>query len=230
MSNELVVDFCGEAVTLAPGTEYTFGRDADLCIDDNRFLHRHCGVFRHVNDGWWLENLGSQISLTVVDAQSPSSVIVSAGRRAPLTYSESYVRFGIAQSTYEIALRQRLAPPALAEPVVRNAGHDTVMVTATVRINDEQRMLLVALGLPWLRDIHDQQRPLPSNIEVMNRLGWTKKKFDHKLDYLCTVFDKAGWRGLVGGRDSLATQRRQRLVRAAIDAHIITVEDIPADW
>ena len=43
---ELVVEFVGdERVLTPPDEELTFGRAADLVIDDNRYLHRVLGRF-----------------------------------------------------------------------------------------------------------------------------------------------------------------------------------------
>src|SRR4051794_9169720 len=41
----LYVDFIGELSTVEPGDELTFGRQADLHVDDNRHLHRVLGRF-----------------------------------------------------------------------------------------------------------------------------------------------------------------------------------------
>lgn len=43
MTTRLFVDFCGEERALAPGDSLTFGRSAELCIDDNPYLHRVLG-------------------------------------------------------------------------------------------------------------------------------------------------------------------------------------------
>ena len=41
--NDLVVEFAGDERVLTPGDELTFGRSADLVIDENRYLHRLIG-------------------------------------------------------------------------------------------------------------------------------------------------------------------------------------------
>ena len=54
----LRVDFIGEVTEVEPGEELTFGRQADLHIDDNRHLHRVLGRFWSRGDAWWLTNEG----------------------------------------------------------------------------------------------------------------------------------------------------------------------------
>ena len=37
----LTVEFIGEQYVVEPGSVFTIGRDSDLTIDDNPYLHRH---------------------------------------------------------------------------------------------------------------------------------------------------------------------------------------------
>jgi hypothetical protein len=63
----LTVDLAGEVRALAPGEVLTFGRAADLVVDEaNRYLHRVLGRFSWHGGWWWVENLGSQVDLEVV--------------------------------------------------------------------------------------------------------------------------------------------------------------------
>ncbi len=195
---EIVVDYCGEIMQLDAGNHLSFGRGADLDIDDNPFLHRRLGVLKCIDDVWWLENVGAQIPITIADVSSSSQVVVAPQRKSPITFPEAVLRFSAGSSNYEIGLRQ----PSVIEPATEQIpemdfGSTTVRVSA-VTLNDEQRLLLVALALPLLRNPQAQDRPLPSNVEAARRLGWTLTKFNRKLDYLCVKFDKAGFRGLIG--------------------------------
>lgn len=38
---DVTVEYAGEYVTIPTGTRFTIGREGDLALDDNRFLHRH---------------------------------------------------------------------------------------------------------------------------------------------------------------------------------------------
>jgi hypothetical protein len=61
----LTVDFIGEQFTVAPGEEFTIGREADLSIDDNPYLHRHFLQLSVEYELWWLSNVGGLLSATV---------------------------------------------------------------------------------------------------------------------------------------------------------------------
>ncbi len=67
MAGRLYVDFCGEERVVAPGEVLSFGREADLDIDDNPYMHRVLGRFAHRSDNWWIHNAGTTISLNVFD-------------------------------------------------------------------------------------------------------------------------------------------------------------------
>src|SRR5918999_509016 len=65
--SNLYVDFIGEVAKVEPGGELTFGRQADLHIDDNRHLHRVLGRFWSRGDAWWLTNEGRSITIQLGD-------------------------------------------------------------------------------------------------------------------------------------------------------------------
>ena len=57
-----VIDYCGEIYEVRADQEFLIGREADLCIDDNPYLHRRL-VRISCHDGlWWLDNIGSRIT------------------------------------------------------------------------------------------------------------------------------------------------------------------------
>src|SRR4029078_8097965 len=89
----LYVDFIGELSTVAPGEELTFGRQADLHIDDNRHLHRVLGRFWSRDDSWWLTNEGRSITIQIADAGSRSSVRLAPGSDIALSFPNSILRF-----------------------------------------------------------------------------------------------------------------------------------------
>jgi len=43
----LVIDFSGDIFEVRPGTAFRVGREGDLALDDNPFLHRHFLVLEH---------------------------------------------------------------------------------------------------------------------------------------------------------------------------------------
>ena len=61
------VDYCGEEFVATPEAPLTIGRDADLEIDDNPYLHRVFLKIYREHDLWWLSNVGSTLTATVAD-------------------------------------------------------------------------------------------------------------------------------------------------------------------
>ncbi|MGI9604423.1 MAG: hypothetical protein ACR2QE_21260 [Acidimicrobiales bacterium] len=220
----LTIELAGQTVVVEAGDEMTFGRDADLVVDENPYLHRHLGVFRHRNGVWWLVNVGSSIALEVGDISSPSKMTVSPGTSTPLPYQESVVRFTAGPTVYELVVTRSVADEV---DLVDDAptGAPTI-TTASIPLNLEQRQLLVALAENRLRDAGVGRSEIPTNRQVADRLGWTVTKFNRKLDYLCVKFDQLGVSGLKGDIAGLASSRRERLVDHAVTVGIIDNSDL----
>jgi hypothetical protein len=230
---ELTVDFLGERHVVEPGGAFTFGRAADLIIDeDNLYLHRVVGRFVGHGSLWWIENHGQHIDLDVesdtgVRAHLPARATDGDAVGAPLVGSRSSVRFAAAGLRYELDVYHGGVPAAAptldpAEP----AGRETSQF-GRVDLTADERALLAALAEPVLRDLATAGPDrLPTNREVAARLGWSQTKFNRKLDYLCVRLAKVGVPGLQGGRGAEALNRRWRLVEHAVAAHLVTVEDL----
>ena len=101
----LHVDFIGEVTSVEPGAELTFGRAADLRIDDNRHLHRILGRFWSLGDTWWLTNEGRSITIQIADADSRSSVMLAPGSEIALSFPNSILRFRAGVTDYELVVR-----------------------------------------------------------------------------------------------------------------------------
>ncbi|MBA2497902.1 MAG: hypothetical protein H0V33_12560 [Acidimicrobiia bacterium] len=230
-TGELTVDFVGDVRTLAPGGSLSFGRAADLVVDDaNRYLHRVVGRLVWHDGVWWLENLGDHIELELVAADGtlvrlaprpeggdPNVAAVTA-ERSRLGFTAGGLPYGL-DLTLDAGTR-----PGGVEPEPR-AGESTSRY-GHVALTDDERRLLTALATPVLRDPTVGPEGLVSNRELAMNLGWALTKFNRKLDYLCTRLTKAGVRGLVGARGEEATNRRWRLVEHAVAARLITVADL----
>ena len=63
----IAVEFCGEWHRVEPGQPFGIGRDAELAVDDNPFLHRRLLEIDLVNGLWLLSNVGSRLAVTVMD-------------------------------------------------------------------------------------------------------------------------------------------------------------------
>ncbi|MEM7342547.1 MAG: FHA domain-containing protein [Actinomycetota bacterium] len=229
MTDRLNVGFCGEHQWLSPGEELTFGRGStvDLHIDDNPRLHRRFGVFRHHEDQWWLDNLGSRLLIHVHDQESRSNAAVAPGTSAPLTFASAVVRFTAGQATYELEIALDLGP------VDHRADGDSTPETtsaptvdgASVPLTPNQRLLLVALAEPTLTS-PTSAVVVPPNKAVASRLGWSATTFNRALDRLCAKLAHSGVVGLVGSAGDLASDRRRRLVEHAVEAGLITADDL----
>lgn len=219
------VEFCGETTVLGPGDELTFGRDADLVLDEsNRFLHRLTGRFVHRTGLWWLQNLGSSVRMEVLDADGPTTILVDPGMERPIIVGQARIRLSAGRTTYELEVDTQAEFVAADPPRAAHADLATTLRAPVIPLNDEQRVLLVALGEPRLRDPHDDR--LPANKDIRLRFGWSRKKFDGKLDYLCRRLDEHGVEGLRGDVASLARDRRAVLVDHALATGMISGRDL----
>lgn len=224
--NALTVELAGEITEIGHDEELTFGRDADLVVDTNPYLHRRLGTFQHRDGVWWLVNTGSAIPLEVCDAASASKMTVTSGNATALPYQRCIVRFQAGPSIYELAVDVS-AVPRLDVGTSDPAGPLTISA-ADIPLNIEQRQLLVALAEPRLRDRAAPSSELPTNRQVAARLGWTITKLNRKLDHLCVKFERAGVRGLRGDMSGLASNRRERLIEHVLTTGVIGTDDLIA--
>lgn len=223
------VEYCGEVRAIETSDELTFGRAGDLRIDVNRHLHRVLGRLWARGEQWWLTNEGSSISIQIADADSRSSVVLAPGSEIALSFPNSIVRFRAGITDYELTLgvpdrEDEDEPDDESDTMWDDEFGDTVAL-GDVMLTDEQRLLLLALAEPTLREPHTKQE-LPANRAVARRLGWSITKFNRKLDNLCNRFAKLGVGGLRGSIDQLATDRRRRLVDHAIGSGLITSDQL----
>ena len=226
MTGRLYLEFCGEDHTVRPGETLTFGRSGDLEIDENPYLHRRLGRFVDVGGVWQLENLGRHIVLHLRDQSSASASVVAPGARAGVVYGEFVCAFTAGPTRYE--LTGTLETHEWATDLL---GPDGVEGAATVdwgrvELNDDQRLLLLAMCERRLLDPHDTERPPLTNGEGAARLGWSVTKFNRKLDHLCEKLGRAGIPGVHGGVGANAGDRRRRLVEHALTVQLVQIEEL----
>ena len=229
--SELRVEFCGEEYSASSEAPLTFGRSADIDIDDNRFLHRVLGEFRMRNELWWIHNVGSAIALSLVDAATTSSARIAPGSAMPIAFEASALRFEAGGVSYELAL-DVVGPigtdvdvDVVSESIGERDEEDSAERTATTAslpLTDDQFALIVALARPVMNNIDG----MPTNRQLAHELGWTVTRLNRKLDGLCAKYAKAGVSGLHGSTDRLAKDRRTRLAEHAIHAGIVSVDDL----
>jgi hypothetical protein len=219
----LVVEFAGERHELSPDREFAIGRDADLAIDDNRYLHRRFLVLSAENGMWWLTNTGSRIAATVTDGTGRVHARLAPGARLPVVFDRLHVLFGAGSTSYDLTLYSAGGFAVDVGPSAEAGGDATI---GDVPLSPSQKLLVVALAENVLRHTESGRGEIPSSAEAAARLGWTLTAFTRKLDTVCGKLERQGVTGLRGERGKLATNRRMRLVEHAVATRLVTREDL----
>lgn len=217
----LVIDFIDERYEVEPGSIFTFGRAGDLIVDEsNPYLHRHLGTLQVVGEVWTLTNAGRNIAIRVV--QGGTTTDLAPGGTTALFGPGVTISFEAAGLDYEIECFVDSDPTI---PPAGPVGGDVTRDWGRIPLNDEQRLLLVALAEPRLRGTGDE---VPANAATAAKLGWPITKFNRKLDYMCRKYTEAGVPGLFGGQGGDASDRRQKLVDHVLLFGIVTTDDLAA--
>jgi hypothetical protein len=217
-----IVDYCGEITTLPSNGTVTIGREGDIEIDDNPYLHRRFLELAHVDNLVWLANVGSAISATIADEEGLVQSWLSPGARVPLVFPKTVVWFTAGPTTYEFDILLTDAPFV---PAAVPEAHDGSTTLGRVTFTPDQRLLVLALAEPILRRGNRGAGSVPPSAAAAERLGWTITKFNRKLDNVCEKLSKLGVRGLIG-ESRAASNRRARLVEYALAARLITAADL----
>lgn len=221
---ELTIDFCGEWYEPSPDGVFRIGREGDIEVDDNPYLHRKFLEVSKYDGIWWLTNAGTMLSATIADAAGGMQAWMAPGARIPLVFSQTNVIFTAGPTTYELSVH--LASPSFMSHSREedSAGSTTI---GPVVFTESQKALIVALAEPMLRRGGTGFSSIPSSAQAANRLGWALTRFNRKLDNVCDKLDRVGVVGLRGGGGKLATNRRTRLVEHAVTTHLVTPDDLP---
>ncbi len=224
MIGNLLVDFCGEIHEVVPDQVFSFGRAADLVVDDNRYLHRVMGTCFSRDGWWWLHNAGSSLPLRLEGQLGSSSMTLSPGGVVPLVLGPMTVRFAAGGTSYELTIEAQEIDPDVPQSSGAPSG-DTTIDAADMPLTSEQLLLLVALAESRLTKGPGAE--VASNQEIIDRFGWTTTKFNRKLDNLCSKFSRRGVDGLVGAPGKIAGARRQILVEHVVSSGMVTVDQLP---
>lgn len=221
---EVRLEFAGEWHDLSPDVPFVVGREGDLTVDDNQYLHRRFLEIAFHDGLWWLANVGSRLSATVSSASGMVQSWLSPGASIPMVFEDATIVFTAGPTTYELTVHSSSAQyAASAQTHATVAGEDTVM---PVGLTPLQRVLIVALAEPMLRREGVSVSELPSSAAAAERLGWTMSKFNRKLDNVCDKLDRMGVQGLRGGAGRLASNRKARLVEYAVASQLVTRADL----
>lgn len=220
----LRVEFIGEWFDVDPAAEFAIGRDADLSIDDNPYLHRRFLAVRHEFGLWWLLNVGQLLSATVSDGTGAVQAWLAPGAKLPIVFPTLHVLFSAGATTYEFTIH---FDGDLYDTSAQQTATGTTTTIAPVTFTRTQRQLILALAEDVLTQAVPGRGSIPSSADAARRLGWSMTTFNRKLDNVCDKLDKLGVDGLHGDRGRLATNRRARLVEYALATRIVSAEDLP---
>lgn len=217
----LSLEFCGEWFHINPNEPFLIGREGPLHIDDNQYLHRRFLVISLIEGMWWIDNIGSRLSATLADSQGTTQAYLQPGARLPLVYADTTLLFTAGRTTYEMRLVND-APAYLPSAVVEvsQTGETTI---GPVTLTNSQQLLVLALAEPVLTG-RGTTSSIPSSQKAAERLGWPITRFNRKLDHVCERLTRYGVRGLYGGTEKLAVNRRARLVEHAVATRLVTID------
>lgn len=223
MTAGLTIDFAGEVFTAKPGMTFGVGREGELALDDNPYLHRRFLEISHENDLWWVTNIGSRISAQMTDRHGLMRSSLAPGARLPVVFPVTIVTFSAGPTTYELELVTEIAA---YEAVEHRAALNSQSTIAPGVFTLSQRQAIVALAEPVLRRAGNGSWTVPTAVEAAKRLRWTQTKFNRKLDNVCDKLSRAGVGGLRGAPGAGATNRRSRLVEYAVSTLLVTADDL----
>lgn len=219
----LDVEFCGEWYLADPERGMVIGREGDIVIDDNPYLHRRFLAITWSHELWWLANVGSQVCATVADVAGLVQAWLAPGASLPLVFGRTSVLFTAGATTYELTMQNGDTPYVVSDVMQTDSGETTI---APVALTPSQRMLIVALAEPLLRRDGTSVTEIPSSRAAAHRLGWEMTRFNRKLDNVCDKLDRRGIKGLRGRQGQLAVNRRARLVEHAVTSRLVTETDL----
>lgn len=222
-ARSLRVEFCGEWYEIARPNDFHVGRESDLVIDDNPYLHRRFLRIYEDFGMWWLANVGTLLSATVTDASGTVQAWLAPGARLPIVFERMLVLFSAGSTTYEFTIHSEDDYYNTSTALTETGGNTTV---ASVALTTSQRLLIVALAEHVLRQSTPGRGEVPTSAQAAARLHWSMTTFNRKLDNVCEKLDKIGVGGLRGGKEKLATNRRLRLIEYAVATRLVGPDDL----
>jgi hypothetical protein len=223
-AQELRVEFAGEWYSPSPHKGFVIGREGDLVIDDNPYLHRTFLSLSHSNGMWWVVNEGSRLAATLSDAGGRMQSWMAPGSHVPIVFSQMCLTFSAGSTTYEVNLFTSNAPFVPSSGSSAPAAGDRTM--GEVPLTESQKLLILSLAETRLRRLGSGAVQVPSSAAAAQRLGWSLTRFTRKLDNVCDKFDRIGVEGLRGGSQGYAVNRRVRLVEYAVTSLLVRAEDL----
>lgn len=222
-AKSLKVEFCGEWYDIVHPSDFHVGRESDLVIDDNPYLHRRFLRIYEDFGLWWLGNVGNLLTATVTDATGAVQAFLAPGARLPIVFERMQVLFSAGSTTYEFTIHSAEDYYNTSTAMAGAGGSTTI---APIPLTTTQRLLVVSLAEHVLRQSSPGRGEIPSSAEAAARLHWSMTTFNRKLDNVCDKLDKIGVAGLRGEKGKLATNRRLRLVEYAVATRLVSADDL----
>jgi hypothetical protein len=221
--NPLRVEYVGEWYDVNEPDGLSIGRESDLVIDENPFLHRRFLQIYPENGLWWLGNTGNLLSATVTDPSGQIQAWLAPGARIPIVFERMHVLFSAGSTTYDFTIHGDKEYFASSSSFMDRSGATTI---EPIPLTSSQRLFIVALCEDVLRERGGGRGHIPSSAGTAKRLDWTLTAFNRKLDNVCDKLDRTGVPGLRGGRGNLAVNRKARLIEYAVSSRLVTTEDL----
>lgn len=178
-ATNLTVRFVGESYR--PTSDLTFGRDAELFLDDNSYLHRKAGRFRLRSGTWWLENLGSRLRLTMLSSDG-SLIDLQPGASSPLLGLGGEVSLTAGPTRYQIDYEldeDQISRDDTIGASERDSGVDTITYGTILTPRELDFVVVLAQGR-----LTGRLGPLPSHGEIAEIWGVSSKTVDNTLQRL----------------------------------------------
>lgn len=227
LQSKLTVQFCGAEYFPVAGKNFVIGREGDLSLDDNPYLHRRLLLIEYSQSLWWIHNTGQTIAVTIASADGNYQAVIGPGARVPLVIPSATVLFSAGSFSYELGLGLSdsifRTNPNQAVQSEDSDGYDTFIFKP---LSLPQKQVILALSENLLRDGVVGTSRVPTSAEAAARLGWPLTTFNRQLDSVCDRLDRDGVQGLRGVNGKLASQRKARLVEHAVLARLVTAQDL----
>ena len=164
----LSLDFAGELFEIPPERAFRIGRQGELAIDDNPYLHRAFLEVEAAEGLWWVTNAGSRLPAHLTEARGRVRTTLAPGARQPLVFPDTVLTFTAGSTTYELLLHTDATGWRPSVPGRPGEGDTTIAPSA---LTETQRLALLALAEPVLRRDGTGASQVPSAVEAAARLG-----------------------------------------------------------
>jgi DNA-binding CsgD family transcriptional regulator len=209
---DLTVWFLGEVYR--PVRELVFGRDADLALDDNSYLHRRAGRFRCRDSTWWLENVGTRLRLTMVGADGslidlqPGGVSPLLGAAGEISLTAGPTRYAIEYQLEHSQLHWDDTGP------LETMGSDTITFGPLLTPRELDFVVVMAQGR-----LTGRLGSLPTHGEIADIWGVSHKTVDNTLQRL---------RSKIRAQNVGYVQSSETMVEYLVTQGLVTLVDL--EW